>query len=196
MRRSAITAMLLGAAAALAACTSTQDVLEPSALVSTDTPAPPPTPTQTELPIGQPAEQPPSATSSQPPATVAAINTNARVQFAPVVGASGEASAPLAARLSTRASARGITLVGAGESSPTHVMKGYFSAFSDDGQTTVIYVWDVLDPAGTRVHRIQGQASAPSRGGEGWPSVDTSTMETIADRTVDDLATWLAGRPG
>jgi ABC-type Fe3+-hydroxamate transport system substrate-binding protein len=195
MRRSALTAMLLGAAAALAACTSTQDVLEPSALVSTDTPTPPPQ-TQTQLPIEQPAAQPPAATASQPPATVAAINTNARVQFAPVVGASGEASTPLAARLSTRASARGITLVGAGESSATHVMKGYFSAFSDDGQTTVIYVWDVMDPAGTRVHRIQGQASAPSRGGEGWPSVDPSTMETIADRTVDDLATWLAGRPG
>ncbi|TYR30447.1 hypothetical protein FY036_17155 [Mesorhizobium microcysteis] len=195
MRRSALTAMLLGAAAALAACTSTQDVLEPSALVSTDTPTPPPQ-TQTQLPIEQPAAQPPAATASQPPATVAAINTDARVQFAPVVGASGEASTPLAARLSTRASARGITLVGAGESSATHVMKGYFSAFSDDGQTTVIYVWDVMDPAGTRVHRIQGQASAPSRGGEGWPSVDPSTMETIADRTVDDLATWLAGRPG
>lgn len=195
MRRSALSAMLLGAAAALASCTSTQDVLEPSALVSTDTPTPPPQ-TQTQLPIEQPAAQPPAATASQPPATVAAINTNARVQFAPVVGASGEASTPLAARLSTRASARGITLVGAGESSATHVMKGYFSAFSDDGQTTVIYVWDVMDPAGTRVHRIQGQASAPSRGGEGWPSVDPSTMETIADRTVDDLATWLAGRPG
>lgn len=195
MRRSALTAMLLGAAAALAACTSTQDVLEPSALVSTDTPTPPPQ-TQTQLPIEQPAAQPPAATASQPPATVAAINTDARVQFAPVVGASGEASTPLAARLSTRASARGITLVGAGESSATHVMKGYFSAFSDDGQTTVIYVWDVMDSAGTRVHRIQGQASAPSRGGEGWPSVDPSTMETIADRTVDDLATWLAGRPG
>lgn len=195
MRRSALTAMLLGAAAALASCTSTQDVLEPSALVSTDTPTPPPQ-TQTQLPIEQPAAQPPAATASQPPATLAAINTNARVQFAPVVGASGEASTPLAARLSTRASARGITLVGAGESSATHVMKGYFSAFSDDGQTTVIYVWDVMDPAGTRVHRIQGQASAPSRGGEGWPSVDPSTMETIADRTVDDLATWLAGRPG
>lgn len=189
MRQKALSAILLGASVALSACTSTQDVLEPSALVGTDTPAPP----QSEFPIAQPAS--PAQPQQQAPA-VAAISTNARVQFAPVVGATGEASTPLAARLSARAGARGIALVGAGEGSATHVMRGYFSAISDGGQTTVIYVWDVLDPAGTRVHRIQGQASSPSRGGEGWSSVAPATMETIADRTVDELAAWLVSRPG
>jgi len=184
-----LSAILLAAALILPACTSSQDVLEPSALVggaaATQQPAP-------AFPLPAPA----ATASTQQPATVAAIQTDARVQFAPVVGAPAGASTPLAARLSARAGARGISLVGAGDTSATHVMKGYFSAISDNGQTTVIYVWDVVDPAGTRIHRIQGQAKAPSSGGDGWEDVQPATMESIADETVDRLAAWLSGRQG
>ncbi len=193
MSRSALYALLLGTAVALSACTSTQEVLEPSALLSADTPTLPP---QTGLPSAEPAA--PATTnqaSAGQPTAVAAITTDARVQFAPVVGATSQASTPLAARLSARAAQRGITLVQAGDSSATLVMKGYFSTIADDGRTTVIYVWDVVDPAGTRIHRIQGQATSAARG-EGWASVDPATMETIADRTVDELANWLVSRPG
>ncbi len=167
-----LSAILLAAALILPACTSSQDVLEPSALVggaaATQQPAP-------AFPLPAPA----ATASTQQPATVAAIQTDARVQFAPVVGAPAGASTPLAARLSARAGARGISLVGAG-----------------NGQTTVIYVWDVVDPAGTRIHRIQGQAKAPSSGGDGWEDVQPATMESIADETVDRLAAWLSGRQG
>ena len=95
-----------------------------------------------------------------------------------------------------RAGARGISLVGAGDTSATHVMKGYFSAISEGGRTTVIYVWDVTDAAGTRVHRIQGQERAASGGGEGWDGVQPATMEAIADETVERLAAWLTARQG
>ncbi|MGQ2901740.1 hypothetical protein [Neoaquamicrobium sediminum] len=193
MSRPALYAMLFGTALVLSACTSTQDVLEPSALVSADTPTLPP---QSDSPSVEPATPAPAAQPAAGQQTnVAAISTNARVQFAPVVGAASEASRPLAARLSARATQRGITLVQAGDSSATLVMKGYFSTIADDGRTTVIYVWDVVDPAGTRIHRIQGQATSAARG-EGWSSVDAATMESIADRTVDELANWLVARPG
>ncbi|WP_052958176.1 hypothetical protein [Mesorhizobium sp. LC103] len=169
---------ILGAVLCLAACASTQDVLEPSALT-----AEPASGTQPSFPAaGTPA--------------VAAVTTDARVQFAPVIGATTEATGPLSARLSTRAQERGISLVAAGDTSATHVVKGYFSALSDNGETTVIYVWDVMDAAGNRIHRIQGQQKAPSRGAEGWPSVTPSTMEAVADSTVDQLAGWLTARPG
>jgi hypothetical protein len=127
---------------------------------------------------------------------VAAISTNARVQFAPAIGVSAEAVPTLAARLRTRASQRGVSVVSSGDGSTTHVMKGYFSAFSDGGETTVIYVWDVLDPSGTRLHRIQGQQKQAGSNGEGWSSVTAPTMEAIADRTIDELAVWLSTRAG
>ncbi|MEX0956548.1 MAG: hypothetical protein WDZ83_15225 [Rhizobiaceae bacterium] len=141
-------------------------------------------------------EQTGTLISNDAPATpasqVAAINTNARVQFAPAIGVSAEAVPTLAARLRARAGQRGIAVASSTDRSTTHVMKGYFSAFTDAGETTVIYVWDVLDPAGNRLHRIQGQQKQPGSNGDGWSTVTSSTMEAIADRTIDELAVWLS----
>ena len=127
---------------------------------------------------------------------VAAVNSNARIQFAPVIGAAAEAVPALSARLRARASQRGVTVAGSGDPAVTHVMKGYFSAFTDRGETTVIYVWDVLDPAGNRLHRIQGRQTETGTSGEGWNAVTTPTMEAIADRTVDELNVWLSSSSG
>ena len=185
MRRLTSSALLL-LAASVAGCTNTQQVLEPSALVAPGSVDPAP---QAQFPLAETVN--PAAQSTQ----VAAITTDARIQFAPVIGATGDASTPLAARLSERATTRGINLVAAGDTSATHIMRGYFSTISDDGETTVIYVWDVLDPAGNRVHRFQGQAK--SRGnGEGWASVQPDTMHAIADQTIDQLASWLVALQG
>lgn len=135
-------------------------------------------------------------TPATPASQVAAINTNARVQFAPAIGVSAESVPTLAARLRARAGQRGIAVASSTDRSTTHVMKGYFSAFTDAGETTVIYVWDVLDPAGNRLHRIQGQQKQPGSNGEGWSTVTSSTMEAIADRTIDELAVWLSASSG
>ncbi|TKD15799.1 MAG: hypothetical protein E5W98_33445, partial [Mesorhizobium sp.] len=91
----------------------------------------------------------------------------------------------------------GITLAGSAGQTPTHVLKGYFSTMSEGKDTTVIYVWDVYDPAGNRLHRINGQQKAPSvNGGEGWAAVAPETMQAIADQTIDQFATWLGGQAG
>ena len=182
MKAPALSMML---AVTLSACTSTQDVLEPSALLSDSEPQ------QTEFPLATP-----SGSSGQPQGQVTAIVTDARVQFAPVVGAPSEVSAPLSSRLATRAAARGITLIQPGTTPATLVMKGYFSAITEPNETTVIYVWDVVDASGNRVHRIQGQAKSPVGNAEGWSSVQPATMEAIADQTVDQLAAWLVSRQG
>ena len=182
MRSPALFAVLVTAVLALPACSSTQDVLEPSALAA-ETAAP-----QAEFPL-----TPPSQPSS---GQATAVVTDARVQFASVVGAPGQASAPLSSRLTAQAGTRGITLVESGGASATHVMKGYFSAIAEPNETTVIYVWDVVDPNGNRVHRIQGQAKSPGGSGDGWSSVQPATMEAIADQTMSQLAAWLVSQQG
>jgi hypothetical protein len=168
----------------LAACT-TSEVLEPSAMVG-----PSPTPPTASV------VTPPATTAPLPGAggTVAAINTNARIQIAPIVGSTVEAVTPLTERFAIRARERGIGLAGSADPATTHVLKGYFSAIAEGQGTTVIYVWDVLDPAGNRLHRIQGQQKA--EGNAGWQSVQPATMQAIADATIDQLATWLAGSAG
>jgi hypothetical protein len=123
-----------------------------------------------------------------------------RLQIAPIVGASVEAATPLTAELQTRARQRGITLAGSADQTATHVLKGYFSAISEGKDTTVIYVWDVYDPAGNRLHRINGQMKAPSAGNGGgadsWKDVSSATMQAIADQTIDQFAAFLGGKAG
>lgn len=191
MRRSHVTTVSLLAALALAACTNAKDVLEPSAIT-------PPAP-QGDAAVAVPAPTPPAPAVSSPvtPAQSAAILSKTRLQVAPIVGASVEAATPLTAELQTRARQRGITLAGSTDQTATHVLKGYFSTMSEGTDTTVIYVWDVYDPAGNRLHRINGQQKAPSvNGGEGWAAVSPATMQAIADQTIDQVAAWLTGRAG
>ncbi|RUZ73871.1 hypothetical protein EN914_37055 [Mesorhizobium sp. M7A.F.Ca.CA.001.08.2.1] len=82
------------------------------------------------------------------------------------------------------------------------MLKGYFSTMSEGADTTVIYVWDVYDPAGNRLHRINGQQKAPSvnsggsAGGDSWKGISPATMQAIADQTIDQFAAWLGGKAG
>lgn len=202
MRRSQVTTVSLLAALALGACTNAKDVLEPSAITpptssaqssaapqgksttatspTTTAPAPSPAPSTTASP----------ATRATPAQTAALAKT--RLQVAPIVGASVDAAAPLTAELQTRARQRGLTLVGSTDQTATHVLKGYFSTMSEGKDTTVIYVWDIYDPSGNRLHRINGQQKAAAVGsGEGWPTVAPATMQAIADQTIDQFAAWL-----
>ncbi|RWN49349.1 MAG: hypothetical protein EOS03_02480 [Mesorhizobium sp.] len=195
MRRSHVTTVSLLVALALAACTNAKDVLEPSAIT------PPATSTQT-LPATSTAGAPASTAAPVTSAQSAAILSKTRLQIAPIVGASVEAATPLTAELQTRARQRGITLAGSADQTVTHVLKGYFSTMSEGADTTVIYVWDVYDPAGNRLHRINGQQKAPSvnsgasAGGDSWKGVSPATMQTIADQTIDQFAAWLGGKAG
>ena len=118
------------------------------------------------------------------------------LRFLPIIGAPVKAVTPLSKRLGAEARASGLTIKSSSDTSSRHILKGYFSAVADNGKTTVIYVWDVLDTAGNRLHRIQGQQKTPAPNAEGWASVSAPAMQGIADQTVDQLAAWLAARTG
>jgi hypothetical protein len=186
MRRSHVTTVSLLAALVLTACTpNAKDVLEPSAI----------TPPAASAQPAQPLSAAPAAPAN--PAQSAAALSKTRLQIAPIVGASVEAATPLTAELQTRARQRGITLAGSADQAATHVLKGYFSTMTEGKDTTVIYVWDVYDPAGNRLHRINGQQKAASvNASEGWPAVAPATMQAIADQTIDQFAAWLGGSAG
>ena len=197
MRRSQVTTVSLLAALALTACTNAKDVLDPSAVKPTANstqalPATQGTSAATSPTTTSPAPAAaPTASAPATPAQIAAL-ARTRLQVAPIVGASVEAAAPLTAELQTRAKQRGLTLVGSTDQTATHVLKGYFSTMTEGKDTTVIYVWDIYDPSGNRLHRINGQQKAPSAGsGEGWPTVAPATMQAIADQTIDQFAAWL-----
>lgn len=188
MRRWHATAVSLLATAALAAC-NTGDVLQPAAT----TPLPAATTPVSPEPPAAGGQAAPAPLSAEAAAKIARI----RLQIAPLVGTTVEAAAPLTEQLNLRARERGIQLAGSTDSNATHVLKGYFSLLNEGKDTTVIYVWDLYDPSGNRLHRINGQQKVTAaNAGEGWAAVPPQTMQAIADATMDQLVAWLAGRSG
>jgi len=193
MRRLHVTAMSLLAAAALAACNSAGDALQSAAPQSTQSV---PAGTASTLPTPAAGTATPGAAAAPSPQAAAVIG-KMRLQIAPIVGASVEAAVPLTERLNMRARERGIQLAGSTDTAATHVLKGYFSLLSEGKDTTVIYVWDVYDPSGNRLHRINGQQKVePAGTGQGWAAVPAQTMQAIADGTMDQLVAWLGGSTG
>ncbi|MBV6651259.1 MAG: hypothetical protein KI789_16160 [Hoeflea sp.] len=142
-------------------------------------------PTQATVPQGQ-AQSP----AAQTQAALPAGQVRGQIRFMPVIGAPVNAVTPLSRQLAVEARNRGLAILSASDPGGEHVLKGYFSADSFDGQTTVYYVWDILDPSGTRLTRIQGQESFPGGSGDPWASVPASVMEQIATRTLSDYIAW------
>lgn len=115
-----------------------------------------------------------------------------KLLIAPIIGAPVEVVTPLTHRLNADAKTKGITLAAANDPATGYVMKGYFSALAENGETTVLYVWDVLDMTGNRLHRIQGQQKVKGMSADSWSAVPATAMEAIADKTMQEYASWYA----
>lgn len=141
-----------------------------------------------------------TATQQQPPAAAQSASTGqasiGTVRFLPIIGAPVQAVTPLSRQLGAEARARGLTIKSANDASSEHILKGYFSAFSDSGNVTVTYVWDVLDANGGRLHRIQGQEVVPSTATDPWAAVPASVMQQIATKSMAEYVAWRNARSG
>ncbi|KXF76730.1 hypothetical protein ATN84_11895 [Paramesorhizobium deserti] len=177
-----ITSIVLLFVGALAGCNSTEATLSvPNAGDATAAAA------ATGQTAGQPSSTQPGAAGQ----TAGTLRLD-KLQIAPIVGAPVSVVTPLSRRLAADAKEKGVTLAGASETGQAYVMKGYFSALAEGNQTTVLYVWDILDPSGNRLHRIQGQEKVAGSAPDSWSAVPPSAMEAIADRTMQEYASWLA----
>ena len=112
------------------------------------------------------------------------------IRFLPIIGAPVQAVTPLSKELGVSARGNGLTIKSSSYQTAQHVLKGYLSAFSDGDKVTVVYVWDVLDNAGGRLHRIQGQESVPGGGADAWASVPASVMKEIGVNTIAEYMKW------
>ncbi len=190
MNKARLSTMLLLAGAltsVLAACNSTESALnvQGSNQGAGQTAAPATT-------RGSPATgTTPAAPTAAAPQRSAALKPG-KLHIAPIVGAPVNVVTPLTHRMNDDAKTKGIQLAGNNDPSAAYVMKGYFSVLSEDNQTTVLYVWDVLDASGNRLHRIQGQEKVPGAAADSWSVVPASAMQAIADRTMQEYSAWLA----
>ncbi len=139
----------------------------------------------------------PSAAASSPPPLEAEASPRASpstaagtIRFLPIIGAPVQAVTPLSKQLGAQSRAAGLEIRASGDATADHILKGYFSAFGDSGAVTVVYVWDILDNSGTRIHRLQGQVQVSASAKDPWAAVPPSTMETIATKTINEYVAW------
>ncbi|MVA56103.1 hypothetical protein GOZ88_08250 [Agrobacterium vitis] len=118
------------------------------------------------------------------------------IRFLPIIGAPVEAVTPLSRQLGAEARAKGLMMRSSSGEQARHILKGYFSAYGEGGKITVVYVWDILDASGNRLHRIQGQQTVPGKAQDPWAAVPASVMQIIANKTLDEYVDWRARNTG
>ncbi|TRB01466.1 MULTISPECIES: hypothetical protein [Rhizobium/Agrobacterium group] len=154
---------------------------------------------------GEPLGEAPSSAASpaggQPPPTqqtaaLAPAGSGNTIRFLPIIGAPVQAVTPLSRQLGAEARAKGLTIRASNDNSAENILKGYFSAFADGGKVNVIYVWDVLDANGVRLHRLQGQETVAAKGSDPWAAVTDRVMQDIAAKTLNDYSSWKQSQRG
>jgi hypothetical protein len=126
------------------------------------------------------------------PAARPAPNLNVRIAFAPVSGAPSEPVAQLNAAIRDEAARHSIVVVPSGDPNIDYTVQGYLSAVGGPSGTVLVFVWDIADRSGRRVHRVSGQESSTKGAPDPWAAVDRDTLRLVALRTVDAIAAWLS----
>jgi hypothetical protein len=90
------------------------------------------------------------------------------------------------------ASVRKLNVVQANDPAATYTVKGYLSAIGDNSGTLLVYVWDVTDATGKRLHRVSGQEPGSGSSSDPWSGITDDAVQIAAGRTIDDLIAWIS----
>ena len=135
----------------------------------------------------------PQAALSQPQAAAA---QTAKIQIAPVIGSPENVARDLQTQLASSISHNGVTVATASNATSEYVVRGYVVAAREKTKAKISYIWDVTDQSGKRVHRITGEEVTPGAGKDPWASVTPQVVQSIADKTATQIASWLPGSAG
>ena len=149
---------------------------------------------------GEPLRQSQTAAAQPAPAqqtaSLAPATSGNSIRFLPIIGAPVQAVTPLSRQLGAEARAKGLTIRASNDNSAENILKGYFSAFADGGKVNIVYVWDILDANGVRLHRLQGQESVVAKGSDPWAAVTDRVMQDIAAKTLGEYTSWKQSQSG
>ena len=129
--------------------------------------------------MGQPAGQQMASVQRVPP-----------VAFLPVTGAPQSAVTGLATAMRDAARANAVPVVVSVDRGAQYQVKGYFSALNDASGSVLVYVWDILDAKGVRIHRISGQERGGRANGDPWQGIGPDVLNRVAATTMRSLRQW------
>jgi hypothetical protein len=142
-------------------------------------------------PGSEPTSITPTQAQTQQPAP-AAVAPKTRVAVAPIMGAPDNVGRDVGTKLGTALERQSITLAKAGDTAD-YTLRGYMVATKERAGTKVSYIFDLTDPAGKRVNRIQGEETAP--GGDAknpWAVLTPELSQRITDKAASSLSGALA----
>lgn len=149
-------------------------------------------PTRAKPVAGPTVPAPPEATRPAAPAVPAIIAT---FSFDQIKGVPTNKQDDLARAIAKYAQQRNLHLVRRTDTTATYHVWGYLSAVGGDVGTNVTYVWDILDQNGNRVLRFSGIEITGGTSEDPWQGVDSSVLDTVAARTVEDVYAWINRLP-
>ena len=117
----------------------------------------------------------------------------AAMAFSSIEGAPDDVLARFRSGMTQEAGARDITI-----SDPAlarYFVRGYLDAFPTDQGTSVRFVWDVFDTDKRRVERLDDMLDLPKSDGDPWALVDDKVLASMAERSANSIATYLATTP-
>lgn len=122
------------------------------------------------------------------------VDTSKALTFLPFEGAPQTKTASLNRLLNSSAQTNGLTILPATRTGAKYRVKGYFSALNDGNGTMLVYVWDVVDGTGKRLHRINGRERTGTSRTDPWQAITDKEMQRVAEATTSRLKTWVDKR--
>jgi len=126
------------------------------------------------------------------PATSGSTQT-AKVQIAPIIGSPENVARDLQTQLASALDKNRISVASAANSTGDYIVRGYIVAAREKTGSKISYIWDLTDQAGKRVHRVTGEEFAAGAGKDPWTAVTPQVVQSIADKTAAQIASWLPG---
>ncbi|MGL4395482.1 MAG: hypothetical protein ACRCS9_02980 [Hyphomicrobium sp.] len=144
---------------------------------------------------GDPSAAPPT-TIAQPTTPPPAAVQSARIEIAPVIGAPEAVASDIQNQLGNAIERKGISVARGPAAKGEYVLRGYIVAAREKSGSKVSYIWDVTDQGGKRAHRVTGEEFAAGSGPDPWSSVNIQIVQSIAEKTAAQIASWLPGGAG
>ncbi len=116
----------------------------------------------------------------------------AKFAFAPIEGVPVPILQAMSNALNQEAVQKRVNVVPASDPTAVYTVRGYLSAVAEGQNAKLVYVWDVVDRQGTRLHRVTGQEIGGAfRNGDPWTGVGMANVTEAARKTMDSLANWV-----
>ncbi|MBX9684469.1 MAG: hypothetical protein K2X41_11835 [Hyphomicrobium sp.] len=117
----------------------------------------------------------------------------AKVQIAPIIGSPENVARDLQTQLTASLERGRISVASAPNASSEYTLRGYIVAAREKSGSKISYIWDVTDQGGKRVNRITGEEIATGAAKDPWSAVTPQMVQSIADKTATQIASWLPG---